>query len=230
MQGPSSAIWTGLFCKEVNIGQQREDANEKLMLNHAARRPRTCMNHDRAARAAVDKGGSDSSDADLTRSRTALFNDIKRRLRRRVQGRVALAARVARPRAPARAPARPAPARRRSAIGYADMHITYNEYRHRVPYPSPRFHPGTDPAVPVPARRWAARVDTASAALGSSSCGARASRVGVGRTGGRAGGRRGAGAGRTGHRPPGPRRARPRGPPGGGARRGPGPSRSPIEP
>ena len=57
MQGPSSAIWTGLFCKEVNIGQQREDANEKLMLNHAARRPRTCMNHDRAARAAVDKGG-----------------------------------------------------------------------------------------------------------------------------------------------------------------------------
>ena len=97
------------------------------------------------------------------------------------------------------------------------MHITYNEYRHRVPYPSPRFHPGTDPAVPVPARRWAARgVDTASAALGSSSCGARASRVGVGRTGGRAGGRRGAGAGRTGHRTPGPRRARPRGPPGAG--------------
>ena len=28
MQGPSSAIWTGLICKEVNIGQQREDANE----------------------------------------------------------------------------------------------------------------------------------------------------------------------------------------------------------
>ena len=28
MQGPSSAIWTGLICKEVNIGQQWEDANE----------------------------------------------------------------------------------------------------------------------------------------------------------------------------------------------------------
>ena len=122
MQGPSSAIWTGLFCKEVNIGQQREDANEKLMLNHAARRPRTCMNHDRAARAAVDKGGSDSSDADLTRSRTALFNDIKRRLRRRVQGRVALAARVARvPSAGpgARAPRAGAPPIRDRIRGYA---------------------------------------------------------------------------------------------------------------
>ena len=64
-------------------------------------------------------------------------------------------------------------------------------------------HPGFTPppartprsAVPVPARRWAAC--NASAALGSSSCGARASLAWRGREDGR--------AGRTGHRTPGPR-------------------------
>ena len=163
MQGPSSAIWTGLFCKEVNIGQQREDANEKLMLNHAARRPRTCMNHDRAARAAVDKGGSDSSDADLTRSRTALFNDIKRRLRRRVQGRVALAARVARV-APQRRPGRPRAPRRRAADPRSDTRICISLITNiGIVYHTrhPGFTPARTPRSPCrrpPVGRWAALV------------------------------------------------------------------------
>ena len=74
--------------------------------------------------------------------------------------------------------------------------------------PRPRHGPRAPrSAVPVPARRWAAC--NASAALGSSSCGARASLAWRGREDGR--------AGRTGHRTPGPRRRRaPRPPPGAG--------------
>lgn len=33
MLGPSSAIWMGLFCKEVKPGQQREDENEMTQRN-----------------------------------------------------------------------------------------------------------------------------------------------------------------------------------------------------
>ena len=34
MLGPSSAIWMGLFCKEVKPGQQREDENEMTRRMH----------------------------------------------------------------------------------------------------------------------------------------------------------------------------------------------------
>ena len=34
MLGPSSAIWMGLFCKEVKPGQQREDENEMTQRMH----------------------------------------------------------------------------------------------------------------------------------------------------------------------------------------------------